>query len=47
MDDGLVAKTYLDQDSWQEMSIKNTAASGRFSSDNTIAGYRDEIWMKK
>ncbi|QDE31115.1 glycogen/starch/alpha-glucan phosphorylase [Shewanella polaris] len=43
----LVAKTYLDQDSWQQMSIKNTAASGRFSSDNTIAGYRDEIWMKK
>ncbi|MGI2170863.1 glycogen/starch/alpha-glucan phosphorylase [Shewanella sp. MF05960] len=43
----LVAKTYIDQDSWQQMSIKNTAASGRFSSDNTIAGYRDEIWMKK
>jgi starch phosphorylase len=42
-----VAKTYLDQDSWQKMSIRNTAASGRFSSDNTIAGYRDEIWMKK
>ncbi|MBB1317073.1 glycogen/starch/alpha-glucan phosphorylase [Shewanella sp. SR43-4] len=42
-----VAKTYLDQDSWQKISIRNTAASGRFSSDNTIAGYRDEIWMKK
>ncbi|AZG73130.1 glycogen/starch/alpha-glucan phosphorylase [Shewanella livingstonensis] len=42
-----VAKTYLDQDSWQKISIRNTAASGRFSSDNTIAGYRDEIWMKQ
>ncbi|MGB6138203.1 MAG: glycogen/starch/alpha-glucan phosphorylase, partial [Shewanella sp.] len=42
-----VAQTYLDQDTWQKISIRNSAASGRFSSDNTIAGYRDDIWMKK
>ncbi|GGP41986.1 alpha-1,4 glucan phosphorylase [Shewanella algicola] len=42
-----VAQTYLDQDTWQQISIRNSAASGRFSSDNTIAGYRDDIWMKK
>ncbi|QIR16172.1 glycogen/starch/alpha-glucan phosphorylase [Shewanella aestuarii] len=42
-----VAATYLNQEKWQKISIRNTACSGRFSSDNTIAGYRDEIWMKK
>ncbi|MCE9685203.1 glycogen/starch/alpha-glucan phosphorylase [Shewanella sp. AS16] len=39
-----VARLYLDQRQWTQKSIRNTAASGRFSSDNTIAGYRDEIW---
>jgi starch phosphorylase len=38
------ANSYKDQLSWTQMSIRNTAASGRFSSDMTIAGYRDEIW---
>lgn len=38
------ANAYKDQMSWTQMSIRNTAASGRFSSDMTIAGYRDEIW---
>jgi starch phosphorylase len=42
-----VANTYLDQQTWQQMSIRNTAASGRFSSDVTIGQYRDEIWMAK
>ncbi|MCL1112745.1 glycogen/starch/alpha-glucan phosphorylase [Shewanella basaltis] len=42
-----VSATYLDQAKWQQMSIRNSAASGRFSSDNTISGYRDDIWMKK
>ncbi|QBF84027.1 glycogen/starch/alpha-glucan phosphorylase [Shewanella maritima] len=41
-----VAKTYQNQSQWQQMSIRNAAASGRFSSDNTIEGYRDHIWMK-
>ncbi|GIU09242.1 MULTISPECIES: glycogen/starch/alpha-glucan phosphorylase [unclassified Shewanella] len=39
-----VAKAYRNPTSWTQMSIRNTAASGRFSSDVTIAGYRDEIW---
>lgn len=39
-----VAKAYKDPKKWTQMSIRNTAASGRFSSDVTIAGYRDEIW---
>ena len=39
-----VAKTYLDQHQWTQLSIHNTANSGRFSSDTTIAAYRDDIW---
>lgn len=39
-----VATAYRDRESWTKMSIYNTASSGRFSSDVTIAGYRDEIW---
>ncbi len=35
---------YKDQFTWTEKSILNTAASGAFSSDNTISQYRDEIW---
>ena len=38
------AKTYQDRRLWTQMSLRNVAASGRFSSDVTIAGYRDEIW---
>ncbi|WP_028772659.1 glycogen/starch/alpha-glucan phosphorylase [Shewanella waksmanii] len=39
-----LAHAYRDPHTWTQMSIRNTAASGRFSSDNTIAGYRDAIW---
>jgi starch phosphorylase len=39
-----VDKTYKEQSLWTEKSILNTAASGAFSSDNTIGQYRDEIW---
>ncbi|MFC6441006.1 glycogen/starch/alpha-glucan phosphorylase [Bowmanella sp. JS7-9] len=39
-----VAAAYQQPAHWYRMSILNTAASGRFSSDVTIAGYRDEIW---
>ncbi|WP_219012284.1 glycogen/starch/alpha-glucan phosphorylase [Shewanella algae] len=38
------AKAYQDPQRWTAMSIRNTAVSGRFSSDVTIAGYRDHIW---
>ncbi|WP_144207408.1 glycogen/starch/alpha-glucan phosphorylase [Shewanella donghaensis] len=42
-----VSQVYADQHHWTQMSIRNTAASGRFSSDNTISAYRDEIWHAK
>ena len=38
------ASAYQDPDGWTKMSIRNTACSGRFSSDVTISAYRDEIW---
>ncbi|WP_298768195.1 glycogen/starch/alpha-glucan phosphorylase [uncultured Shewanella sp.] len=39
-----VAQTYLDKKRWAQLSIRNTASSGGFSSDATIAAYRDDIW---
>ena len=38
------AQAYSDEDSWFRSSILNTAASGYFSSDRTIADYAREIW---
>ncbi|CAK0751814.1 Alpha-1,4 glucan phosphorylase [Gammaproteobacteria bacterium] len=38
------AATYRNQDLWTRMSIFNTAASGRFSTDRTILDYNREIW---
>jgi starch phosphorylase len=38
---------YADQDAWARRAILNVAASGRFSSDQTIAQYSAEIWGMK
>jgi N-methylhydantoinase B len=35
---------YLDKTAWTKSSIANTACSGKFSSDRTIAEYAKEIW---
>lgn len=39
-----VSKAYQDKKQWTKMSILNTAFSGKFSTDRTIAQYADEIW---
>ena len=35
---------FQDQALWAKMAILNVAASGKFSSDRTIAEYGREIW---
>ena len=37
-------EAWRDPDAWTRMSIRNCAASGRFSSDRTIREYNDGIW---
>jgi starch phosphorylase len=39
-----LGKLYTDQEGWYSKAILNIAASGRFSSDRTIAEYAKEIW---
>lgn len=39
-----VDEVWRDQELWTKMSIYNTAASGKFSTDRTIADYNREIW---
>ncbi|ACH39247.1 glucan phosphorylase [Citrifermentans bemidjiense Bem] len=38
------AAAYLDREAWTRMSIVNSARSGKFSTDRTIAEYNEEIW---
>ncbi len=40
----LAAHAFQDRERWTLMSIRNTACSGRFSTDRTIREYNDEIW---
>jgi starch phosphorylase len=39
-----VAEAFQDLQRWIQMSILNTASSGRFSSDRTITDYNQDIW---
>lgn len=39
-----VGAAYRDQEGWTRMSIINTATSGKFSSDRTIADYNRDVW---
>ncbi|MGE2732835.1 glycogen/starch/alpha-glucan phosphorylase [Mycolicibacterium vaccae] len=39
-----VSAAWLDRDAWTRMSIRNTARSGRFSSDRAIQEYCRDIW---
>ncbi len=41
---GEVAKAYADRPRWVRMSILNSAASGKFSTDRTIREYSEQIW---
>lgn len=38
------AKAYLNAEDWTRMSILNTAASGKFSTDRTMLDYNENIW---
>ena len=39
-----VSAMWQDTDAWTRMSIRNTARSGKFSSDRAITEYSDDIW---
>lgn len=39
-----VEEAYRDKEHWTRMSILNCAASGKFSTDRTIADYNNDIW---
>lgn len=39
-----VSQVYRDQEKWSRMSILNTAASGKFSTDRTMREYNEQIW---
>jgi starch phosphorylase len=42
--DGRLIALYGNQEEWTRKAMLNVAASGKFSSDRTIAEYAREIW---
>jgi glycogen phosphorylase len=45
--DQKLVELYANQDAWARKAILNVAASGKFSSDRTIAEYAKQIWDAK
>jgi glycogen phosphorylase len=45
--DERLCELYADPDGWARKAVLNIAASGKFSSDRTIAQYASEIWNAK
>ncbi len=41
---GVMSKLYQDREAWIKKAVMNTAMSGFFSSDRTIAEYNEKIW---
>ena len=39
-----VNEAWSERDGWTRMSIRNSASSGRFSTDRTMRDYNDDIW---
>jgi len=42
-----ISEDYNNKAKWWRMAIMNTASSGYFSSDRTIADYNEKIWHLK
>ena len=40
-----IEKTYADEKIWFRKALLNTARSGYFSSDRSIADYLERVWM--
>ena len=45
--DGRLVQLYADRKGWAQKAILNVAASGKFSTDRTIADYAAQIWDAK
>ena len=45
--DQKLIELYTNPDEWARKAILNVAASGKFSSDRTIAEYAGKIWNAK
>jgi starch phosphorylase len=45
--DQAINEVYARREEWARRAILNVAASGKFSSDRTIAQYASEIWNAK